>query len=94
LAAEDSEAEAGLAAEGPEAGSPACTSDILGSINDTALLVPDTIAAVAGKSVFRFLPGHIPLYPEMITGSTIPATIASGFAVRKSGLLSRKPDSG
>lgn len=43
----------------------------------TALLVPNTIATVAGNSMFQFSAGHIPLYLATITIATIISTFAS-----------------
>jgi magnesium transporter len=57
------------------------------TIIGTALLVPNTIATVASNSMFSFTGEHIPLYLGTILVSTILATIASYWAVKKAGWL-------
>ncbi|MDD1666981.1 MAG: CorA family divalent cation transporter [Methanomicrobiales archaeon] len=57
------------------------------TIIGTALLVPNTIATVASNTMFGFSPEHIPLYLSVIIGSTVVATIAAYYAVKKMGWL-------
>jgi magnesium transporter len=57
------------------------------TIIGTALLVPNTIATVASNSMFSFTEEHIPLYLGTILVSTVLATIASYWAVKKAGWL-------
>jgi len=58
----------------------------------TALLVPNTIATVAGNPMFQFNAGHIPLYLATILISTVVSTIAAWWAVKRLGLLPSQPD--
>jgi magnesium transporter len=57
------------------------------TIIGTALLVPNTIATVASNTMFSFTSEHIPLYLGTIIVSTIIATIAAYWAVKKMGWL-------
>jgi len=57
------------------------------TIIGTALLVPNTIATVAGNPMFNFTDKDIPLYLGTIVVSTILATIASWWMVKKAGWL-------
>lgn len=62
------------------------------TILGTALLVPNTIATVAGNSMFRFSEGDEGWYLALIVVSTVVATMISWLAVKKLGLLPSKPD--
>jgi magnesium transporter len=57
------------------------------TIVGTALLVPNTIATVAGNQMFAFGPQHVPLYLGTIIVSTVVATFVSWWVLRKYGLL-------
>jgi magnesium transporter len=57
------------------------------TIVGTALLVPNTIATVAGNQMFAFGPQHVPLYLGTIIVSTVVATFVSWWVLRKFGLL-------
>ncbi|MDD1661956.1 MAG: hypothetical protein LUQ49_05800, partial [Methanomicrobiales archaeon] len=57
------------------------------TIIGTALLVPNTIATVAGNQMFAFTEQDIPLYLGTIIVSTVLATIAAYWAVKKMGWL-------
>ncbi|MDD1717290.1 MAG: CorA family divalent cation transporter, partial [Methanoregulaceae archaeon] len=59
------------------------------TIIGTALLVPNTIATVAGNMMFQFTPRDQNWYLSIIIGSTIVATILSWWIVKKKGLLPR-----
>lgn len=63
------------------------------TIIGTALLVPNTIATVAGNSMFSFTAEDIPWYLTLIVLSTIISTYASWWAVKRLGLLPRSPES-
>jgi len=58
----------------------------------TALLVPNTIATVAGNPMFQFTPEDKPLYLAVIVISTVVSTIVAYLAVKRLGLLPSKPD--
>ena len=62
------------------------------TIIGTALLVPNTIATVAGNSMFGFTSKDVFPYLLLIIISTIGATIFSWFAVRWMGLLTNSPE--
>jgi len=62
------------------------------TIIGTALLVPNTIATVAGNAMFNFTPADIGWYLWLIVISTIVATALSWWAVDRLGLLPKKPD--
>jgi magnesium transporter len=62
------------------------------TIIGTALLVPNTIATIAGNQMFPFSQMDIPAYLSLLIGSTIIATIVSWWAVKKYGLLPKRPD--
>jgi magnesium transporter len=62
------------------------------TIIGTALLVPNTIATIAGNQMFPFTTMDIPAYLGLLIGSTIVATIVSWWAVKKYGLLPKRPD--
>jgi len=62
------------------------------TIIGTALLVPNTIATVAGNSMFGFTSKDVFPYLLLIIISTIGATIFSWFAVRWMGLLPKSPE--
>ena len=62
------------------------------TIIGTALLVPNTIATIAGNQMFPFTTMDIPAYLSLLIGSTIIATIVSWWAVKKYGLLPKRPD--
>lgn len=57
------------------------------TIIGTALLVPNTIATVASNMMFNFTEEHIPLYLGTIILSTVLATAAAWWMVRKAGWL-------
>jgi magnesium transporter len=57
------------------------------TIIGTALLVPNTIATVASNTMFGFSSEHIPLYLTTIVVSTVLATIAAYWAVKRMGWL-------
>ncbi|HVN66125.1 MAG TPA: CorA family divalent cation transporter, partial [Methanomicrobiales archaeon] len=57
------------------------------TIIGTALLVPNTIATVASNSMFNFTEEDVPLYLGTIIVSTIIATIAAYWAVKRMGWL-------
>ena len=63
------------------------------TIIGTALLVPNTIATVAGNSMFNFTQADVGWYLSLIVASTIFATLLSWWAVKKMGLLPRRADS-
>ncbi|OPX64347.1 MULTISPECIES: CorA family divalent cation transporter [unclassified Methanoregula] len=58
----------------------------------TALLVPNTIATVAGNSMFQFNATHIPLYLGTIVTTTIISTFLAWWGVKRLGLLPETPD--
>jgi magnesium transporter len=62
------------------------------TIIGTALLVPNTIATIAGNQMFPFTQEHINAYLALIIGSTIVATLVSWYAVKKLGLLPSSPE--
>lgn len=62
------------------------------TIIGTALLVPNTIATVAGNPMFPFRTTDVPIYLTVIIGSTIVATIVAWWAVKRYGLLPKHPD--
>ena len=62
------------------------------TIIGTALLVPNTIATVAGNPAFSFTSADLPWYLATIGLSTILATIVSWWAVRRMGLLPKTAD--
>ncbi len=62
------------------------------TIIGTALLVPNTIATVAGNAMFNFTGKDIAWYLGLIAASTVVATLFSWWAVKKLGLLPSKPD--
>jgi magnesium transporter len=57
------------------------------TIIGTALLVPNTIATVAGTSVFEFAPSDAPWYIGALLAATVLATAFSWWAVKRLGLL-------
>jgi magnesium transporter len=57
------------------------------TIIGTALLVPNTIATVAGNSMFEFTPKDIPIYLWTIVLSTVMATLASWWVLKRVGFL-------
>jgi len=63
------------------------------TIIGTALLVPNTIATVAGNAMFNFTQADIGWYLTLIMVSTVVATILSWWAVDKLGLLPKRADS-
>ncbi len=62
------------------------------TIIGTALLVPNTIATIAGNQMFPFTTMDIPAYLTLLIGSTVIATIVSWWTVKKYGLLPKRPD--
>ena len=62
------------------------------TIIGTALLVPNTIATVAGNAMFNFTQADIGWYLGLIVVSTIVATILSWWAVDRLGLLPKNAD--
>ena len=62
------------------------------TIIGTALLVPNTIATIASNQMFPFTQMDIPMYLIILIGSTLVATIFSWWAVKKLGLLPKRPD--
>ncbi|MGV8176741.1 MAG: CorA family divalent cation transporter [Candidatus Bilamarchaeaceae archaeon] len=62
------------------------------TIIGTALLVPNTIATVAGNMMFNFGPQDVGWYISLIVVSTIIGTIFAWWLVKKLGLLPSKPD--
>ena len=62
------------------------------TIIGTALLVPNTIATVAGNQMFPFGEKDITMYISVLIGSTLVATFISWWAVKKLGLLPKRPD--
>jgi magnesium transporter len=63
------------------------------TIIGTALLVPNTIATVAGNAMFDFHQGDEGWYLGLIVISTVVATFFSWWAVKKLGLLPKRADS-
>ncbi len=57
------------------------------AIIGTALLVPNTIATVAGNPMFQFTPAMIPAYLGFILFSTVAATIFTFWVLKSRGLL-------
>jgi len=62
------------------------------TIIGTALLVPNTIATVAGNNMFAFTSKDIPMYLFVLVASTIIATFVSWWAVKRLGLLPTSPE--
>jgi magnesium transporter len=62
------------------------------TIIGTALLVPNTIATVAGNSMFKWGVQDEGWYLTLIVVSTIVATLISWLVVKKMGLLPKSPD--
>ena len=62
------------------------------TIVGTALLVPNTIATVAGNSMFGFNAGDENWYLALIVGSTVVATALSWYFVKRMGWLPKAPD--
>ncbi len=62
------------------------------TIIGTALLVPNTIATVAGNQMFLFTNKDIGWYISLILGSTVVSTIVAWWAVKKVGLLPKRVD--
>ncbi|MCX6665951.1 MAG: magnesium transporter CorA [Euryarchaeota archaeon] len=62
------------------------------TIIGTALLVPNTIATVAGNNMFEFTKNDAPWYLSLIVISTVVATVVSWYAVKKLGLLPKSPE--
>ncbi|MDD1663869.1 MAG: CorA family divalent cation transporter [Methanomicrobiales archaeon] len=60
------------------------------TIIGTALLVPNTIATVAGNPMFEFTPEDIPIYLGTIVISTVVATAASWWVLKRVGLLPKE----
>jgi len=59
------------------------------AIIGTALLVPNTIATVAGNQMFQFTPDMIPAYLGLLILSTVVATIFTFLVLKSRGLLPR-----
>jgi magnesium transporter len=57
------------------------------AIIGTALLVPNTIATIAGNSMFQFTPDMVPLYLGFIVVTTVVATIFTFWVLKSRGLL-------
>lgn len=57
------------------------------TIIGTALLVPNTIATVASNTMFEFTPQDVPLYLTTIIISTLVATFASWWVLKRVGFL-------
>jgi magnesium transporter len=57
------------------------------TIIGTALLVPNTIATVASNMMFNFTEEHIPAYLFTIILSTVVATVAAWYVVKRWGWL-------
>jgi magnesium transporter len=57
------------------------------AIIGTALLVPNTIATVAGNSMFQFGPSAVPYYLGFIILSTVAATVFTFWVLKSRGLL-------
>jgi len=62
------------------------------TIIGTALLVPNTIATVAGNSMFEFTKNDVGWYIGLIIFSTVIATVVSWLAVKKMKLLPKSPE--
>ncbi|MFH1237283.1 MAG: CorA family divalent cation transporter [Candidatus Aenigmatarchaeota archaeon] len=62
------------------------------AIISTALLVPNTIATIAGNEMFGFTSGDITWYLTMLVISAVLGTIATWAILKKSGLLPSKPE--
>ncbi|MFH1013439.1 MAG: CorA family divalent cation transporter, partial [Thermoplasmatota archaeon] len=62
------------------------------TIIGTALLVPNTIATVAGNQMFLFTSKDAGWYISLILGSTVVSTIVAWWAVKKVGLLPKRVD--
>ncbi|MDD1675569.1 MAG: CorA family divalent cation transporter [Methanomicrobiales archaeon] len=62
------------------------------TIIGTALLVPNTIATIAGNQMFNFTGDDISWYLTLIILSTLIATYVSWWSVKKFGLLPKSPD--
>ncbi|HTY52181.1 MAG TPA: CorA family divalent cation transporter [Methanomicrobiales archaeon] len=57
------------------------------AIIGTALLVPNTIATVAGNPMFQFGPSEVPWFLGFLVVSTVVATIFTFWVLKKRGLL-------
>ncbi len=64
------------------------------AIVGAAVMVPNTIGTVLGVSMFSFGPQDVPWYLGMLIVSTLAALLLAYWAVKKSGLLPKNPDSG
>jgi magnesium transporter len=62
------------------------------TIIGTALLVPNTIATVAGNNMFAFTKDDIGWYLTLIVVSTIIATAVAWYVLKKVNLLPSRPD--
>jgi magnesium transporter len=62
------------------------------TIIGTALLVPNTIATIAGNQMFPFAEKDITMYITVLVLSTLVATFISWWAVKKLGLLPKGPE--
>ncbi len=62
------------------------------TIIGTAILVPNTIATVAGNGMFEFTKADIDWYLALIVGSTLAATALSWWVVKTMGLLPKSPE--
>lgn len=62
------------------------------TIIGTAVLVPNTLATMLGNAVFDIGPKDLGWYLALMIGSTVAATIASYWFVRRKGWLPKKPD--
>jgi hypothetical protein len=58
----------------------------------TALLVPNTIATVAGNSLIQFTSDDIPLYDATIIVTTVITTIVAWGAVKPIGIFPSQPE--
>jgi magnesium transporter len=62
------------------------------TIIGTAVLVPNTLATIFGNSAFNMDSGDIGWYTVLLVVSTLVATIASFWWVKKSGWIPKKPE--
>lgn len=62
------------------------------AIIGTALLVPNTIATIAGNTAFGFTEKDAPWYMAFLLVSTVVATVTAWFLVRKFSLLPKNPE--
>jgi magnesium transporter len=62
------------------------------TIIGTALLVPNTIATVAGNAMFNFSSKDVSWYLSVIVISTVISTFISWWAVKRMGLLPKSPE--